>query len=82
MGHIRFWSLREIDCGGMDWIHLIQDGDQCRAVATVMNFRFRKILRKVTERLLASQGVSSMELVVLSTYIRFHYSRARGSVVG
>jgi hypothetical protein len=33
-------DLREIKLGGMDWIHLIQDRDQRRAlVNTVMNLR-------------------------------------------
>jgi hypothetical protein len=38
-GDIRM-DLREIGWGGMDWIRLIQDRDQCRAVVnTVMNRR-------------------------------------------
>jgi hypothetical protein len=33
-------DLREIGCGGMDWIDLAEDGDQWRAlVNTVMNIR-------------------------------------------
>jgi hypothetical protein len=33
-------DLREIVYGGMDWIHLVQDGDQWRAlVNTAMNVR-------------------------------------------
>jgi hypothetical protein len=33
-------DLREIGWGGMDWIDLAQDRDQCRAlVNTVMNLR-------------------------------------------
>jgi hypothetical protein len=33
-------DLREIGRGGMDWIYLDQDRDQCRAlVNTVMNLR-------------------------------------------
>jgi hypothetical protein len=33
-------DLREIGWGGMDWIDLAQDGDQCRVlVNTVMNLR-------------------------------------------
>jgi hypothetical protein len=33
-------DLREIGCGGMDWIDLAQDSNQWRAlVNTVMNFR-------------------------------------------
>jgi hypothetical protein len=32
--------LREIGCGGMDWIDLAQDRDQCSApVKMVMNLR-------------------------------------------
>jgi hypothetical protein len=32
--------LREIGWGGMDWIHLVQDRDQWRAlVSTIMNLR-------------------------------------------
>jgi hypothetical protein len=38
-GNIRM-DLREIGCGGMDWIDLAQDRDQWRAlVNTVMNLR-------------------------------------------
>jgi hypothetical protein len=44
--HTRRWvdnikmDLREIGWGGMDWIDLAQDRDQCRAlVNTVMNLR-------------------------------------------
>jgi hypothetical protein len=43
---IRSWEenikidLREIECGGMDWINLAQDRDQWRVlVNTVMNLR-------------------------------------------
>jgi hypothetical protein len=33
-------NLREIGWEGVDWMHLIQDKDQCRAVViTVMNIR-------------------------------------------
>jgi hypothetical protein len=33
-------DLREIGCDGMDWIDLVQDKDQWRAlVSTVMNLR-------------------------------------------
>jgi hypothetical protein len=33
-------DIREIEWGGMDWIHLAQDRDQCGAlVNTVINFR-------------------------------------------
>jgi hypothetical protein len=33
-------NLREIRCGGMEWIDLAQDSDQWRAlVDTVINFR-------------------------------------------
>jgi hypothetical protein len=38
-------DLREIIWGGMGWIHLTQDRDQCNVlVNTVMNFRAPKIL--------------------------------------
>jgi hypothetical protein len=38
-------DLGEIGWGGMDWICLAQDRDQCRAlVNTVMNLGFRKML--------------------------------------
>jgi hypothetical protein len=34
------WILRELGWGGRDWIDLVQDGDQWRAlVNTVMNLR-------------------------------------------
>jgi hypothetical protein len=29
-------DLREIDCGGMDWIDLAQDRDQCRALVNML----------------------------------------------
>jgi hypothetical protein len=33
-------NLREIECGGVDWIHLAQDRDQWRSLLdVVMNFR-------------------------------------------
>jgi hypothetical protein len=33
-------NLREIECDGMDWIDIVQDRDQWRAlVHTVMNLR-------------------------------------------
>jgi hypothetical protein len=33
-------DLREMELGGMDWIHLVQDRDRWRAlVKTVMNLR-------------------------------------------
>jgi hypothetical protein len=33
-------DLREIDWGGVEWIHLAQDRDRCRAVVSaVMNLR-------------------------------------------
>jgi hypothetical protein len=38
-------DLREIEWGGMDWIDLVQDRDQWRAlVNTIMNLRFHKML--------------------------------------
>jgi hypothetical protein len=38
-------NLREIGWGGMDWIDLAQDGDQCRVlVNTVRTFGFHKFL--------------------------------------
>jgi hypothetical protein len=38
-------DLREIGWDGMDWIDLVQDRDQWRAlVNTVMNFGFHKML--------------------------------------
>jgi hypothetical protein len=38
-------DLRAIGWGRVNWIDLIQDSDQWRAlVNTVMNFRFRKVL--------------------------------------
>jgi hypothetical protein len=67
MGHISFWSLRQIGWGGMDWLHLIYDGDHWWTHATIINRRFHKILRNssVVERLSASQeGLGFMDLVV------------------
>jgi hypothetical protein len=42
--HVGIWYLgdgsRELGLGGMDWIHLAQDRDQCRALMiTVMDIR-------------------------------------------
>jgi hypothetical protein len=38
-------NVRAIEWGGMDWIDVAQDIDQCRSlVNTVMNFGFHKIL--------------------------------------
>jgi hypothetical protein len=35
---ILIWILKKWDVENMDWIHLVQDGDQCRAVVImVMN---------------------------------------------
>jgi hypothetical protein len=60
-------DLRGIACGGMDWIHLAQDRDQCQSLANrVMILRFRKVLghSSVAWRLEASlEGLISMELV-------------------
>jgi hypothetical protein len=58
-------DLREIEGGGMDWIHLAQDGDQWPALAT-WTYGFHKILVNswIAERLMASQeGLSSIELI-------------------
>jgi hypothetical protein len=57
-------DVREIGWGGMDWIDLVQDGDQWRAWA----FRFHKMLGNswVAAQLEASQGgLISVELYVL-----------------
>jgi hypothetical protein len=33
-------DLKEVGCGGMDWIELARDTDKCRAlVSVVVNFR-------------------------------------------
>jgi hypothetical protein len=64
-------DLREIGWGGMDWIDLGRDRDQCRGlVNTVMNFRVLYMLGNswVAGQLAASQeGLRSMELVSYST---------------
>jgi hypothetical protein len=35
-------ELREIGCGGMDWIDLVQDRDQWRALVNMVNLRVFK----------------------------------------
>jgi hypothetical protein len=30
------WSVREIGWGGIDWIHLAQDRDWCRALVNML----------------------------------------------
>jgi hypothetical protein len=63
-------DLREIGWGGMDWIHLAQDGDQWRSlVNTAMNLRVPQNVENFLSgwRLVASrEGFSSMELVGFS----------------
>jgi hypothetical protein len=40
-------DLREMGCGGMDWIDLAQDRDKWRALMiTIMNFRVPQNVRK------------------------------------
>jgi hypothetical protein len=62
-------DLGEIRCGGVDWIGLAQDIDECKAlVSLVMNLRFHKMLGnyRVASHLVASRVVlSSLELVSL-----------------
>jgi len=37
-------DIQEVECGGIDWIDLVQDRDRWRALlSTVMNFRFHKM---------------------------------------
>jgi hypothetical protein len=37
-------TLKEINCGGVDWIHLAEEKCMCRAfVNTFMNFGFHKM---------------------------------------
>jgi hypothetical protein len=58
-------DLREIGCGGMDWIDLTQNRDQWRALAkTVMNLRVHKMFgssRAAAQPPASEEGFSSMK---------------------
>jgi hypothetical protein len=59
-------DVKEIECEGVGCIHLLQDRDQWwDLVNTTVNFRLHKrlVVYSLAERLSASQGICSMELV-------------------
>jgi hypothetical protein len=58
---------REVCLGGMNWIHLAQGRNRWQALGnTVMNLQVPQKFWEFLECLLASQGLTSMELIYIN----------------
>jgi hypothetical protein len=71
-------DLTEIGWGSMGWIHLAQDRRQWRALVNmVMNLWVHEMLKNswAAEPLVAPQGLSSMELISISSPLDFYLGR-------